>query len=82
MKLILQQRENQIVFDGPRTCYNGAFGDHHYEFGPWEDLDIVTEETKEKRLKFWRETNDLAVRDRGESALRQFRIVEKERFET
>lgn len=38
--------------------------------GPFESVDAA-----EQRLLFWRSLNDHAVRERGPSALREFRVV-------
>lgn len=78
MTLNLMQRSKVFVFDDPmRRCYNGAYGNHHYEWSEWEVLESnVKPEKAEDRLTFWRELNDYAVSQRGESAKREFRVVE------
>lgn len=80
MSLVLEQRHRVFVFDDPqRRCYNGAYGAHHYEWSEWDLLELnVDPEKVEERLTFWRELNDYAVGQRGESAKREFRVVEKE----
>ena len=76
---VLQTRSAVFVWDDPqRRCYNGAFGAHHYEMGPWEALDrFETAEEATAKLKFWTELNNYAVASRGESTRREFRILEK-----
>lgn len=76
--LIIEQRQKVFVFDDPyRRCYNAALGDH-YQWGAWEWLELdVKPEKVEERLTFWRELNDYAVSQRGESAKREFRVVGK-----
>lgn len=77
---VLMCRGQVFVWDDPqRRCYNGAFGAHHFEFGAWETLDRLPDaETAAHKLKFWTELNDYAVRQRGKSAKREFKIVEQE----
>lgn len=62
----IYRSQSIFVFDDPqRRCYNGAFGAHHYESGPWERFESgVTED----RVQFWRSLNDYAVSARGKSA--------------
>lgn len=56
-------------------CYNGAYKDAEYIYGPWEVLEYNISPTSSKdRLKFWKELNDYAVSQRGESARSQFKI--------
>jgi len=58
-------------------CYNGAWGDHHYEWGSWEVLySNVPPEKQESMLTFWRELNDYAVSQRGDNAKCEFKIEE------
>ena len=77
-RLELRMRSRVFVFDDPqRRCYNGAYGAHHYEWGPWEVLDSsVKPEKREETLKYWRELNDYAVSQRGDSARKEFVIEE------
>lgn len=76
-KFHLIARRKTFVFDDPqRRCYNGAHGDHHYEYGAWETFDSdVKPEKIESTLKFWRELNDYAVSCRGESAKVEYKVI-------
>lgn len=78
MKFDLHMREKVFVFDDPlRRCYNGAFGDHHYEWGPWETIHSnIKQEKKDETLQYWKDLNAFAVKARGESALKEFKLVE------
>lgn len=73
----IEQRYKIFVFDDPlRRCYNGAYGTHHYEWSSWEVLHSnIKPEKADEVLVFWRELNDFAVSQRGESAKREFRAV-------
>lgn len=79
----IYRRNKVFVNDDPqRRCYNGCYFRSHYEWGPWERL----ESTKwlkpgadiNERLKFWQELNAYAVRQRGEDAMAEYKIVEEQ----
>lgn len=77
MKKVIQMRRMQLVNTDPlRRCYNGCHFSTALIWTPWEDLCDATEETVQDKLNWWRELNDDAVKCRGESALREFRIKE------
>jgi hypothetical protein len=71
-------RKKRFVWDDPmHRCYNGAFGEHHFEYGEWEIFETLDEkENPEERLKFWQEMNDYAVSFRGDSAKAEYKIGE------
>lgn len=75
MTFNIMMRNKVFVWDDPmRRCYNGAFGDHHYEWGRWTTLELnVAEADIERRLEFWRDLNAYAVSARGESARTQYK---------
>lgn len=79
MKLCIQHRKQKLVnVDGKRRCYNGCFVGWELFWESWEDLQDVTEENYEETLLGWRELNDYAVSQRGESARKEFRVVNEE----
>jgi hypothetical protein len=66
-------REKHLQLNDPR-CYNGAFYDAEYVWGPWGTLaHDVPEAKQEDTLYFWKSLNDYAVAQRGESARREFK---------
>lgn len=69
-------RRQEFVWDDPlHRCYEGAYDDHHYEWGPWETLWSGDDMSKANcQLEFFRELNDYAVSQRGESAKCEFKI--------
>lgn len=74
---VLQQRYKILINTDPQMrCYNGAHFSTEYQWSSWEDLesDIPSPE-KELRRKWWKDLNDYAVSQRGESARKEFRIV-------
>ena len=77
---LLLCQEQVFVWDDPlQRCYNGAYGAHHFEWGASEVLDRLPDaETAARKLQFWRELNDYAVSQRGESARKEFKIVERQ----
>lgn len=78
MALNLECRAKTLVnVDGKRRCYNGCYAGWEWQYSGWEvfEYDVPPEKT-ESRLEFWRDLNDYAVSQRGESARREYRIVE------
>jgi hypothetical protein len=70
----LLARRKKLHLNDP-CCYNGAYKDAEHIYGPWEILDYDIHPDKvEDKLKFWKELNDYAVSQRGESARSQFKI--------
>lgn len=75
MSHVILMRSKVFVWDDPmRRCYNGAYGDHHYEWGAWQSLEYVKEPDIGRRLEFWRDLNAYAVSARGESAKSEFKV--------
>ena len=73
----LMTRAKYLHLNDPR-CYNGAYFDAECRWGPWEQLESgLSQERIEHKHKFWTELNDYAVSARGESAKREFKIIEE-----
>ncbi len=76
MNLNILCRSKHLHLNDPR-CYNGAYFDAEYVWGQWELLEYDLPPDKiDRRLEFWRDLNAYAVRERGESAIREFKAVE------
>lgn len=59
--------------DRQRRCYNGCHFSSEVQWTSWETLESnIPEDAIERRLKFWRELNDYAVSQRGESARSEY----------
>lgn len=67
-------RSKVLVNTDPlKRCYNGCYYNHMYEWGAWQLLEVVNSKSvPDERLKFWRELNNYAVSERGESARSEF----------
>lgn len=75
-KLVMMTRRRQLINTDPqRRCYNGCHFSSELIWTPWEELAFTTPEKAEDHLKWWRELNDDAVKARGESARREFKVV-------
>lgn len=72
--IILWTRTKRLQLNDPR-CYDGAYFDAEFVWGPWEILDRITPDKIEHKLKFWRDLNDYAVSQRGQSARSQFKAL-------
>lgn len=60
--------------DPQRRCYNGAHAKSELHWTAWVVLEYeVSEERIGRRMEFWRELNDYAISQRGESARREFK---------
>lgn len=78
MTYTLMTRSKYMHLNDPR-CYNGAYFDAEFLWGPWESLESnLPQERIDHKLKFWTELNDYAVSARGESAKREFKVIEGE----
>lgn len=79
---IIQRRSNVLVNTDPqRRCYNGCHYKSEIVTTEWEDFEYgIPKSDEETRLKFWRDLNDYAVSQRGESARTEYRFIEKERI--
>ncbi len=76
----IQKRNKYLVNTDPqRRCYNGCHYKSEIVWGSWDWLELeVPEDRIEKRLAFWRDLNDYAISERGESARAEFRKIETE----
>ena len=76
--MIIEKRSRFLVNTDPqRRCYYGCHAKSELLWGEWDWLELnVPEEKVEQRLASWRELNDYAVSQRGESARSEFRAVE------
>ena len=63
-----------INTDPQRRCYNGCHFSGEYMWTKWGLLETIKADAVEHKLKFWRELNDYAVSQRGQSALREFDV--------
>lgn len=72
----IQKRAQILVNTDPqRRCYNGAHFSSELQWTGWVNLETEEETKLDRRLEFWRELNDYAVKTRGESAKVEFRSV-------
>lgn len=74
---ILSRVRMEVNTDPQRRCYNGAHFSSELRWTEWDELEFTTTEKSEGRLKFWCELNDYAVSARGESARREFKLVDE-----
>jgi hypothetical protein len=74
---IIQRQYTRIVNTDPqRRCYNGCHYSSELVTTEWEDFEFnIPADKEESRLKFWRELNDYAVSQRGESARVKYRYI-------
>lgn len=71
-KIVMRQRV-LVNTDPQRRCYNGAHFSTELQWSEDVILNSCTEYMVEEKLQFWRELNDYAVSQRGESARSEFR---------
>ena len=78
MPLNLEMRAKTLVnIDGKRRCYNGCYAGWEWQYSDWAVLEYeVPLDKVESRLEFWKDLNEYAVSQRGESARREYRTVE------
>jgi len=68
----------EINTDPQRRCYNGVHARSEMVWTRWEIIDFFIKSDRiEQRLLFWRELNDNAIKDRGESARKAFRAIKE-----
>lgn len=71
---ILTRKQVMVNTDPQRRCYNGCNFSEELQWTGWDIIDFsIPEERLEARLTFWRELNDYAVSQRGESARCEFK---------
>ena len=78
--LVLQRRRwLEYNNDPQRRCYNGAHFSTAFRWTEWETLEYIAEGTDQAviddKLKFWRDLNDYAISQRGESARCEFEVM-------
>jgi hypothetical protein len=76
----IQMRRLVFVNRDPQgRCYDGCLPKGLAEhWSSWEDLsDAEDQEGADRQLEYWRSLNEYAVRERGRSALKEFRIVDE-----
>jgi hypothetical protein len=68
----------EINTDPQRRCYNGCHAKSELIWSNWQDLESeIKSEDVENRLTFWKELNDYAVSQRGETdTKKQFRVIQ------
>jgi len=73
----IETRQRSLINTDPqRRCYNGCHYSSELVWTPWVVLEYnVPPEREDQRLVFWRELNDYAVSERGESARREHRVA-------
>lgn len=70
----IEQRALVLVNTDPqRRCYNGCHFSSEWQWTNWARLE--SDVSSEDRLTFWKELNEYAVKERGKSATKEFRIV-------
>ena len=74
--------QNAVNTDPQRRCYNGCHAKSELIWSPWTWLEFEIDPTKaDRRLQFWRELNDYAISQRGESARNEFRAIQNSPIE-
>lgn len=81
MEVIWIRRRVLVNTDPFRRCYNGCYFSSEFQWSSWEVFDTCQDLrpgcSLENRLKFWRDLNDYAVSQRGESALCEYELREE-----
>lgn len=78
MRTLRVRRHIEVNTDPQRRCYNGCHFSSEWKWTPWEVLGRYTVDMVEEKLRYWRELNDYAISQRGESARSEFEIVPDE----
>lgn len=75
----IEMRKLRLVNTDPqRRCYNGCHFSSELIWSSWEVLQSNVDSSKiEEKLAFWRELNDYAVSQRGNSAKCEYRMIIK-----
>lgn len=76
-KFEIHRRDQRLINTDPqRRCYNGCHAKSELVWTGWEVLDYAKDDAAaERKVKFWRELNDYAISQRGESARTEFKLV-------
>lgn len=73
------RRRILVNTDPQRRCYNGCNFSEELRWTDWATIEsTIAEERLPRRLEFWRELNDYAISERGESARAEYKAVENE----
>jgi len=77
--MIEERNRIEVNTDPQRRCYNGCHFSSEVVWTSWDwiEWDVPADKIQE-RLTFWRELNDYAISQRGESARAEYRVVEVE----
>lgn len=66
----------EVNTDPQRRCYDGCHAKSEMQWTAWRDLETDLTAKIAARLKFWKELNEYAVRERGKKGtLKEFRII-------
>jgi hypothetical protein len=77
------RRRIKVNTDPQRRCYYGVHARSELQWTGWETLEFELPATSvDGRVDWWKELNDFAVSERGESARREFRKVLTEAWES
>jgi len=73
--IIHTRQRVEVNTDPQRRCYDGYHFSSELRWTEWAPLETLPSERIADRLKFWKELNDYAVSERGESARREFKVT-------
>lgn len=77
--VLFVRRRIEVNTDPQRRCYNGCHFSSELRWTAWESLDRFDSSKTEDKLKFWRELNDYAVSQRGDSAKCEYKVEPEEK---
>ena len=72
---ILVRKRTIILTDPQRRVYDGHMYRSEEGWTAWGTLEVWPESVIERRLKFWRELNEYAVKERGKWARWEFKAT-------
>ena len=67
--------KQEVNTDPEHRCYDGCYFSSEMQWTEWEYLESGILDIA-KRLKFWQELNDYAVKERGKLAKREFKAFD------
>lgn len=70
---LLHRTRVLVNTDPQRRCYDGVHFSSELRWTPWATLGIYSADKIQDKLKFWRELNDYAISQRGESARSEYK---------
>jgi len=79
MSFVIERRRLlEVCTDPLRRCYHGVFAKSELQWTAWESLETwpKTREEADERMEYFKDLNDYAVRERGQGARAEFRVVE------